>query len=128
MALAMNPEVTVRSRGVMEKCTFCVQRIRRAKWQLRKEGRSQYRDGDVVTACQQGCPADAIDFGNLARREQRVAKTASLKRALSPLSGLHVESSVAYLTRVWNSESEKDRIMSLAATTESTPASQLPRP
>jgi molybdopterin-containing oxidoreductase family iron-sulfur binding subunit len=107
LPLGMNPEVTVRSRGVMEKCTFCVQRIRRAKWQMREEGRSQFRDGDVVTACQQTCPADAIKFGNLLDERAEVAKEHRSKRALSPLSGLNVESSVGYLTSVWNTKAKE---------------------
>jgi molybdopterin-containing oxidoreductase family iron-sulfur binding subunit len=99
-----NPDVTVRARGVMEKCTFCVQRIRRAGVQLRKEGRSEFRDGDVVTACQQTCPADAISFGNLSDAESTVAKLHASKRALSPLAELGVHSSVGYLTAVFNTE------------------------
>ncbi len=100
--LGANPEVTVRSRGVMEKCTFCVQRIRRAKWQAKKEGRTALRDGDVITACQQGCPADAITFGNLVDPESAVAKAHDKARAMTPLHELGVESSVAYLTTVVN--------------------------
>ncbi len=100
----MNPEVTVRSRGVMEKCTFCVQRIRRAKWQLRKENRTEYRDGDVVTACQEACPAGAIAFGNLADENSAVSKLHVSKRAHTPLKDIGVGSSVAYLTRVLNSD------------------------
>jgi molybdopterin-containing oxidoreductase family iron-sulfur binding subunit len=100
----MNPEVTVRSRGVMEKCTFCVQRIRRAKWQLRKENRADYRDGDVITACQQACPANAIAFGNLVDETSKVAKLHANARAHQPLKELGVESSVAYLTRIVNSD------------------------
>lgn len=102
-----NPDVTVRSRGVMEKCTFCVQRIRRAAVQRRKEGGRKVKDGDVVPACQQTCPADAIVFGNLADTESAVAKLHSAKRALSPLAELGVHSSVAYLTSVKNTKQAK---------------------
>jgi molybdopterin-containing oxidoreductase family iron-sulfur binding subunit len=100
LSMGFNPEVTVRARGVMEKCTFCVQRIRRAKWQAKREGRLKMRDGDVITACQQSCPSDAISFGNLVDENSEVAKKHALARALSPLGEIGVESSVAYLTRV----------------------------
>lgn len=102
LPLGMNPDVTVRERGVMEKCTFCVHRIRRANWQLRKEGRSTFRDGDVVTACQQACPADAIAFGNLMDETSAVAKLHAKARKVTPLDDIGVKSSVAYLTNVWN--------------------------
>ena len=102
LPLGFNPEVTVRSRGVMEKCTFCVQRIRRAKWQAREERRAKPQDGDVVTACQQACPAQAIEFGNLSDPNSRVSRAHARARALSPLGEIGVESSVAYLTQVIN--------------------------
>ncbi len=101
-----NPDVTIRSRGVMEKCTFCVQRIRRAGVQRRKEGRSKVMDGEVVPACQQTCPADAIVFGNLADANSAVAKKHSEKRALSALAELGVHPSVAYLTSVNNTKAK----------------------
>jgi molybdopterin-containing oxidoreductase family iron-sulfur binding subunit len=61
--MVLNPDVTVRSRGVMEKCSFCVQRLQSAKSSAKKEGRV-LGDGEAVTACQQSCPTDAIVFGN----------------------------------------------------------------
>jgi molybdopterin-containing oxidoreductase family iron-sulfur binding subunit len=98
--LALNPDVTVRSRGVMEKCTFCVQRIRRAKWQNIEEGDERFAEDDVVTACEQACPADAIDFGNLLDPEHRVTQQHNKDRAVTPLSHLNVKSSVAYLSDI----------------------------
>jgi molybdopterin-containing oxidoreductase family iron-sulfur binding subunit len=106
LPMAHNPEVTVRARGVMEKCTFCVQRIRRAKWEVQRQGRQKMRDGDVVVACQESCPADAISFGNLVDMESAVAKHHASPRALAPLGEIGVESSVAYLTNVIHAKPE----------------------
>ncbi len=72
MPRALNPEVTVRTRGVMEKCTFCVQRLRQAKYVAKEQGRL-VREGDVMTACAQVCPSDAITFGNLKDQGSRVS-------------------------------------------------------
>ncbi len=69
LKLGRNPEVTVRSRGVMEKCTYCVQRITTARIQAETENRP-IQDGEVLTACQAACPSGAIVFGNLADRGQ----------------------------------------------------------
>jgi molybdopterin-containing oxidoreductase family iron-sulfur binding subunit len=104
LPMAFNPEVVVRSRGVMEKCTFCVHRIRKAQWQITKEGRSEVRDGDVVTACQQVCPADAIEFGNLLDEGAAVAVDHKSPRALSVLGEIGTEPAIAYLSSIWNTE------------------------
>jgi molybdopterin-containing oxidoreductase family iron-sulfur binding subunit len=97
--LQLNPEVTVRSRGVMEKCTFCVQRIRGAQHQARLEDRP-LRDGDVVTACQQACPSGAIVFGNVNDPESRVTRAKEDHRGYHVLEEINVRPSVTYLARV----------------------------
>jgi molybdopterin-containing oxidoreductase family iron-sulfur binding subunit len=73
MTQQMNPDVSVRSKGVMEKCTFCVQRLSAAKVKAKGEGRI-VAEGEVQTACQQACPTSAISFGNLVNPESRVHK------------------------------------------------------
>ena len=97
--MVLNPDVVVRSRGVMEKCSFCVQRIQDGKAKAKSEGRP-VRDGDLQTACQQSCPAQAIVFGNAHDPESRVAKIASDERRYRILEELNIEPSVSYLTRV----------------------------
>lgn len=106
LPLGFNPDVTVRSRGVMEKCTFCVQRIRRAKWEIMKEGRRTFRDGEVITACQQTCPADAITFGNMYDEEAEVAKQQSQPRAMESLRDLNTKPAISYLSSIWNEDEE----------------------
>ena len=100
-ALVLNPEVTVRGRGVMEKCTYCVQRVEGAKITARKEGRS-IRDGDVVTACQSACSSKAIEFGDISDSESRVAKAHADVRAYGMLEQLNVKPRTEYLARVRN--------------------------
>jgi molybdopterin-containing oxidoreductase family iron-sulfur binding subunit len=95
----LNPDVTVRSKGVMEKCTFCVQRIRGAQHHARLAGRD-LADGDVVTACQQTCPAEAIVFGNVTDPASRVAQKAADPRGYHVLDGLNTKSAVTYLLKV----------------------------
>ena len=97
--LQLNPDVTVRARGVMEKCTFCVQRIRGAQHAARLEDRP-LRDGDVTTACQQACPSQAIVFGNVHDPESRVVKAKEDRRGYHVLEELNVRSSITYLAKV----------------------------
>lgn len=97
--LQLNPDVTVRARGVMEKCTFCIQRIRGAQNQARLEDRS-LRDGDVQTACAQSCPSGAIVFGNVRDAESRVVKAGADPRGYHVLEDLNVRPAVTYLAKV----------------------------
>jgi len=99
--MAYNPEVTVRGRGVMEKCTFCVQRINRAKIQAKNEGRP-VRDGEVTTACEQACPTQAITFGDLNDPEGRVRELHHDRRAYGLLEFLGIKPRTRYLTRLRN--------------------------
>ncbi|MEK7717895.1 MAG: 4Fe-4S dicluster domain-containing protein, partial [Pseudomonadota bacterium] len=99
--LALNPDVTVRSRGVMEKCSFCVQRIYTAKGDAKVEGRN-VRDGDIKPACAQSCPSEAIVFGDLNDPKSKVAKLAKSERSFRVLAELGVQPSVHYLTKVRN--------------------------
>ena len=86
MPRALNPEVTVRTRGVMEKCNFCAQRVRQAKYVAKEQGRL-VRDGDLMTACAQVCPSDAIMFGNLKDRGSRVSLERAEARSYLALGG-----------------------------------------
>ena len=97
--MLLNPDVTVREKGVMEKCTFCVQRIRGAQNRARLEDRS-VKDGDIVTACQQTCPSDAIVFGDLNDHHSRVFELAGNPRGYHVLAGLNTKPAITYLARV----------------------------
>jgi molybdopterin-containing oxidoreductase family iron-sulfur binding subunit len=104
--LVLNPDVTVRTRGVMEKCTFCVQRIQEAKIES-KTGGAPIADGDIRTACQQSCPANAIVFGDLNDSKSRVARLARDGRAYRVLEDLNVGPAVSYLKIVRDRAEEK---------------------
>ncbi len=95
--LIFNPEVTVRRRGVMEKCTFCVQRIAAGRLKAKIEGRP-LRDGDIQTACQQACPAGAIVFGDLNDPQSKVHRLAANPRGYLALGELGVQPAVTYLS------------------------------
>lgn len=99
--LVLNPEVTVRGRGVMEKCTYCIQRVEQGKIEARVEGRP-IRDGDVQTACQTACPTRAIVFGNIHDTESEVYKKHHDPRNYTLLEQLRVKPRTVYLARIRN--------------------------
>lgn len=95
----LNPDVTVRRRGIMEKCTFCIQRIRRAEDTAESEGRD-VRDGEMVPACAQACPADAIIFGRIDDPNSRVSQAGLPSRAYRQLDDLNTTPRITYLKGV----------------------------
>ncbi|MBC7381806.1 MAG: TAT-variant-translocated molybdopterin oxidoreductase [Bacteroidia bacterium] len=99
--MVINPDVTVRSRGVMEKCSFCVQRIQGGKLKAKLENRIVV-DGDIKTACQQSCPADAIIFGDINDEKSEVRKQFVNDRSFFLLEEYNVQPSIAYMTKVRN--------------------------
>ena len=108
MQLAFNPEVTVRPRGVMEKCTFCVQRIRNAEQVAKRENRD-LRDRDVVPACASVCPASAIVFGDISNPSSEVAKLSRSNRGFHVLEELGTKPAIAYLAALQNPSGEGER-------------------
>jgi molybdopterin-containing oxidoreductase family iron-sulfur binding subunit len=101
LKMANNPDVTVRARGVMEKCTYCVQRLNRSKLDAKLAGR-EMRDGDVKTACQQACPAQAIRFGDLRDAGSAVAQAKKGSRNYALLGELNSKPRTTYLARLRN--------------------------
>lgn len=101
LKLMRNPDVTVRSRGVMEKCSYCVQRIQEAKITADKENRP-VRDGEIVTACEQACPASVITFGNLNDKNSRVRKLHDNERSYGVLADQNTRPRTLYLAAVTN--------------------------
>jgi molybdopterin-containing oxidoreductase family iron-sulfur binding subunit len=95
----LNPDVTVREKGVMEKCTFCIQRIRLAKDAAKDDGRRKVRDGEVTPACVQSCPTEAMVFGNRSDPESRVSRMMRDERGYKVLEELNTLPSIVYLEK-----------------------------
>jgi molybdopterin-containing oxidoreductase family iron-sulfur binding subunit len=101
--MVLNPDVTVRARGVMEKCSFCVQRIQAAKLEAKKAGQP-LKDGAFQTACQQACPTSAIVFGDLNDPNSRISKLMEEPRGYYALSEINTRPSIRYMVKVRNTE------------------------
>ncbi|MGB6897304.1 MAG: TAT-variant-translocated molybdopterin oxidoreductase [Candidatus Acidiferrum sp.] len=108
LKLLRNPEVTIRSRGVMEKCTYCVQRINHTRIEAEKQNRP-IKDGEIVTACESACPAQAIVFGNANDANSRVAKLKAQTRNYSILGELNSRPRTTYLAAVRNPNPELEK-------------------
>jgi molybdopterin-containing oxidoreductase family iron-sulfur binding subunit len=106
--MVLNPDVVVRSRGVMEKCSLCVQRLQAGKLEAKKQGRKM-KDGEVNTACAQTCPTNAITFGDYNIKESKLNKLWNPEeRSYHLLGELDVQPNVFYLTKVRNVEEGKE--------------------
>jgi molybdopterin-containing oxidoreductase family iron-sulfur binding subunit len=123
--MVYNPDVTVRMRGVMEKCTYCVQRIEGTKIKAKndslagKRDSEIVRDGEVLTACQQACPTQAITFGNLNNREAAVSKLHQSPRAYSVLEELNTRPRSQHMAKLRNPSPALEQVASAAAAASS---------
>ena len=104
--MVLNPDVTIRGRGVIEKCSFCVQRIQYSRLEAKK-GDRPLKDGEIVTACQSACPSNAITFGDTNNPDAEVSKKWRDDRAFGVIEEIHTLPSVQYLTKVRNRPSDK---------------------
>jgi len=105
LKLMRNPDVSVRSRGVMEKCSYCIQRISAAKIEADKENRG-IRDGEIMTACQQACPAKALTFGNINDKDSRVSKLRAKQRSYQVIADQNARPRTMYIAEVLNTNQE----------------------
>jgi molybdopterin-containing oxidoreductase family iron-sulfur binding subunit len=106
LKLQRNPDVTVRTRGVMEKCNYCQQRINEARIDARTQDR-EIKDGEVVTACQQACPTQAIVFGNINDPSSKVVQLKALeKTSYTMLDPLNTKPRTSYLAKLTNPNPE----------------------
>ena len=103
--MVLNPDVTVRSRGVMEKCSMCIQRIQYGRLDAKKEGRRP-KDGEIKTACAQGCPTNAIVFGDFNDPNSQISELFKDERSYHLLASVGARPSVFYQTKVWNRTEE----------------------